>query len=456
MTWPTRTSVNAWIYLQEDDPSGSIYSDPESSFQSAIRSGVYESVDWLGIAFFLTVQADSGWTIAWPQKVHHSKFSGKTMTNAEYLKSLVRDTRAANPDILLVTTMLWGQGDTLNNIFTGPEPPAGYASQFAQNLVAYLDAHDLDGIDIDWEYPLSDDTTQQNLDALLPAIRTAFDAHEKATGRRFYLTLSPVTAEKLTPSNVVGNVDLLNLQIYGGTTPQSYTSKGIPADLLAYGAKFESAGPGDPAPYQTAQQAYEGYAAGSSPGVPYSGVTTWRLNSGNFQSEQAQQIILRQLVDPPKPPYSFDDAVMIATAGNPPITGLTIRSGEVLDAIQATSTGSFQGAAVTYTTALHGGTGGTESSVQLHSGETLTKVTGSTGNWFGRRCVVQITLHTSSGRTLGPYGSMQNVTSPSAFTLEGQAGESLVAFRGTVIQVPLASGHPTNIVESLEATFATT
>lgn len=50
--------------------------------------------------------------------------------------------------------------------------------------------------------------------------------------------------------------------------------------LLAYGAKFES-------DFQTAQAAYDGYTTGR-----YNLVTQWRLNSDNFEFEQARQTTL--------------------------------------------------------------------------------------------------------------------------------------------------------------------
>ena len=54
---------------------------------------------------------------------------------------------------------------------------------------------------------------------------------------------------------------------------------------------------------------------------------------------------------------NFEDSSIIDVAGNPPMTSLDIRSGEVLDAISTTNTGSFQGAVLEYEMS-HGGDGG--------------------------------------------------------------------------------------------------
>jgi hypothetical protein len=90
----------------------------------------------------------------------------------------------------------------------------------------------------------------------------------------------------------------------------------------------------------------------------YGIATQWRLNSGNFQYEQAQQMILYQLVYG-LPGDSFGDTPIIGAAGNPPISQLVVRSGDVLDAIQSTNTGSYDGNPVHYVLPQHGATAAT-------------------------------------------------------------------------------------------------
>ena len=45
--------MNAWIFLNEDEPPGTNYNSSNSCFQSLINYKVYNSVTFLGIAFFL-------------------------------------------------------------------------------------------------------------------------------------------------------------------------------------------------------------------------------------------------------------------------------------------------------------------------------------------------------------------------------------------------------------------
>jgi len=71
-----------------------------------------------------------------------------------------------------------------------------------------------------------------------------------------------------------------------------------------------------------------GFSYKSTP-YNYQDIFVWRFNSGNFQFEQAQFMILHQLIHPPTSNI-FDDIPIIGAAGNPKITQMTIRSGEVL------------------------------------------------------------------------------------------------------------------------------
>ena len=55
----------------------------------------------------------------------------------------------------------------------------------------------------------------------------------------------------------------------------------------------------------------------------YQDIFMWRLNSGNYQFEQAQFMILGQLARLPAG-NSFDDSAIIGAAGNPALTALTL------------------------------------------------------------------------------------------------------------------------------------
>lgn len=367
-------------------------------------------------------------------------------SNQQYMEWLIQDARSANPNIKLLVMLGYG-ADEITQIFSSDHSQwQQNATDYANNLVAYLQQYDLDGFDVDWEPAFSDNGTPEQFHILFTAIRAAFNAQSK----KYYLVLSPSEVGTLDGPTVSSAFDFVNLQLYGGADPQAFIQAGVAQSLLAYGAKFESAGDWDPCPYQDAQSAYQGYISGG-----YNVATQWRLNSGNYQFEQAQQIILYQLVYG-LPGTSFDDTPVIGAAGNPLISQLVIRSGDVLDAIQVTNTGSFTGCdnPLTYSLPQHGGTSGDASTVTLAEGDAVVEVSGYTGTWFGWNCVLQLTITTRNGQVFGPFGSMNNASSKTPFSYTAPPGQSIVAFSGSIENVPLAGGGTTYIVASLAVSYA--
>jgi hypothetical protein len=282
--------VNAWIFLNEDEPKGTNYNSSNSCYQTLIQNNVYQSVDILNLCFVTTTPTNtstvpagdgSSYTIQMGASAH----SGG-LTNQDYMNYIVRDARANNPNIKIAVTLVWGDGSVLSNIFSnGNYSPQQNAQNFAANLMAYLKNYNLDGFDIDWESPLSDDTTQNQFALLINAIGAQF---QQQTNKPYYLTLSPAEVGNLDATAVNGNISFVNLQLYSGfTSPDAFKDAGVNSSLFAYGAKFESG-------YQTAQAAYQDNQAN----YKYSVFTCWRLNSENYEFEQTQQQLLYQLVFP--------------------------------------------------------------------------------------------------------------------------------------------------------------
>lgn len=273
--------VNAWIFLNEDEPAGTNYDSPNSCYQTLIQNDVYRAVDLLLVCFAEIVPAGDGtYTIQIGDSAHPGG-----LTNQEYLQYIVRDARQNNPNVQIGVTLDYGNGSGISQIFPDPSnPDAQSAGAFAANLVAFLRANGLNGFDLDWEYPISSDTTQGQFATLINAVGAAFGQQPQ----KYYLTISPAVADNLDATAVNGYVDFVNLQLYSGFTyPAAFTGIGINQGLLAYGAKFESG-------YQTAQAAVKDNQAN----YHYPIYTSWRLNSNNFVFEQAQQQALYDLVFP--------------------------------------------------------------------------------------------------------------------------------------------------------------
>lgn len=281
----SKEMVNAWIFLNEDEPSGTTYGSPTSCYQRLIDEDVYQSVDLLSMCFVETVPTSDSTVPAGDGSAYTIQM-GAYSHNQPYMENIIRDAPKNNPDILLGVTLLWGQGNQLSQIFPDPSnPDTKSAEDFAANLVEYLTYYKLRAFCIDWESPLSDETTEDQFSLLIDAIGTAFRKQDVP----YYLTIAPAsvgTIQSKAAMSTNNHVNWLTLQLYSGfTSPDEFTSVGINADLFAYGAKFESE-------FQTAKGAYEQ----NNQRYHYPIYTNWRLNSGNYIFEQDQQKELYKLV----------------------------------------------------------------------------------------------------------------------------------------------------------------
>jgi hypothetical protein len=178
----------------------------------------------------------------------------------------------------------------ISQIYPDPNnPDQASADAFANNVVAYLQRYGLDGFDIDWEWDyLSDDTTQAQFKTTFSAVGPAL----KAAG--MLLTMGPATTSNLDADTVNSQFDIIAFQMYySNDLPGEFVKYGISPDAFAYGAKFEADGPGvatSPG-FQTAAEAYQGMQT-----YGFKAVTTWRLNSQNYITEQDSQLELATLV----------------------------------------------------------------------------------------------------------------------------------------------------------------
>lgn len=289
--------VNAWILLAEDEPSGTSYDSANSCYQRLITHNVYRSVDVLFVCFVNTVPTSSSSVPAGDGSSYTLQIDPAPtphpdgLTNEDYLRFVVRDARANNPNIRIVVTLDYNTLEpngqtTLSQIFSNTKlTPEQNAQNFAANLMAYLQQYDLDGFDIDWEPPLSDGTTSEQFALVINAIGAQFAQQSKP----YLLTISPAVADNLDANAINKYVSFVNLQLYSGVTqPSSFTQLGIHPQLFAYGAKFESN-------HETALQA----VTRNNTQYHYPIYTQWRLNSTNYVFEQTQQVELHLLVFAP-------------------------------------------------------------------------------------------------------------------------------------------------------------
>jgi len=115
---------------------------------------------------------------------------------------------------------------------------------FEDSVMEFLTQYDLDGLDIDWEYPgltgaghpfRAED--KQNFTALLAELRARFDAVVKKTGRRLYLTIAMGAGEDVIAQTemkkVQRYVDTVNLMTYDYYEAGSDLTTGHHAPLFA-------------------------------------------------------------------------------------------------------------------------------------------------------------------------------------------------------------------------------
>ena len=149
--------------------------------------------------------------------------------------------RTANPRLTVLVSAggwLWSQN------FSDMALTAQTRRVFEDSVMEFLAQYDLDGLDIDWEYPglpgaghpyRAED--KQNFTALLKELRSRFDAESKRTGRRLYLTIAMGAGDDVLAHTemrkVARYVDTVNLMTYDYYEAGSDPTTGHHAPLFA-------------------------------------------------------------------------------------------------------------------------------------------------------------------------------------------------------------------------------
>ena len=132
------------------------------------------------------------------------------------LKNLegLRNLRNQNPDLkILISVGGWDDSKYFSNVAL----TAQSRETFADSCVSFLIKHDLDGIDLDWEYPVSGGMAgninrpedKQNFTKLLQTIRNKLDEQSQKDAKTYYLTIAGGIS-----SSYVKNIELTNILKY--------------------------------------------------------------------------------------------------------------------------------------------------------------------------------------------------------------------------------------------------
>ena len=233
---------------------------------------------------------------------------------AERLSQLARwRDRARRPQVLLAIGG-WGAGNFSEAAATAPA-----RRSFAQSAVELVRAHDLDGLDIDWEYPTlpgpgisHSPADRENFPLLLQALRNELDALSRETGHSYQLTIAAADGEAargLDLPRIVPLVDAIHLMTY-----DFFGAPGHPTGHHA--GLFRSAGATDPEGRDTAR-AIDGFLdagvppAKLVPGAAFYGKkfrTTTTGNAGLHQPFEGEVAFLtwRELRDGPLVDTAFE------------------------------------------------------------------------------------------------------------------------------------------------------
>lgn len=156
--------------------------------------------------------------------------------NFAFLRSL----RTANSNLTLLVSVggwLWSTN------FSDMALTRASRTAFEDSVMQFLTRYDLDGLDIDWEYPGMPGSghpfraeDKQNFTSLLRELRERFDASARR-GRRLYLTIAMGASDEVIANTemqkVQRYVDTVNLMTYDYYEPGSESITGNHAPLYA-------------------------------------------------------------------------------------------------------------------------------------------------------------------------------------------------------------------------------
>lgn len=164
----------------------------------------------------------------------------QTLPNGWKLKQIVADAHEAGVKVL-ISVGGWGWDEQFETLAAD----AGRRAVFVEELASFVSAYDLDGVDLDWEYP-DPGTSSQNFLALLEEVRQALPAGKLlttavvASGDEHGLGIPAESFEYFDFINVMtydgGEVHGSMAQFEGGLA--YWRGRGVPAEKLVLGLPF--------------------------------------------------------------------------------------------------------------------------------------------------------------------------------------------------------------------------
>lgn len=183
-------------------------------------------------------------------------------TDTINFRKLVNRKNQYNPDLKILISV---GGWTWSKTFSDAVLTESSRRKFAETNVKIVEDHDLDGVDIDWEYPglIGDNNVfrpedKQNYTLMFKAIREELDKLTARTGKNYQLTTAVGAFKDYIHHTEMGKaqqyLDYVNLMTYdfhvagpmGGHHTNLYPSEDYDAELSAHRAVKEFAEAGVP------------------------------------------------------------------------------------------------------------------------------------------------------------------------------------------------------------------
>jgi chitinase len=134
----------------------------------------------------------------------------------------LRELRQRHPDLRLLVAV---GGWTWSGGFSDAALTVASRDRFVRSAVAFVQQHDLDGLDIDWEYPglpgngnIHRAEDKENFTALMGALRAGLDDLGRGRNRKYLLTFAagafPRFIEHTELARVSASIDWVNLMTY--------------------------------------------------------------------------------------------------------------------------------------------------------------------------------------------------------------------------------------------------
>jgi chitinase len=162
------------------------------------------------------------------------------LNNAWKLESIVESAHSQNVRVS-VAVGGWGWDDQFEQMASDPES----RTSFVKNLKSVVDQYQLDGVDIDWEYPDPGESAQNYL-ALMKELRAALPDKLISTA---VISYGDETGLGI-PNESFGLVDYVNVMTYDGEVHASmeefeeginyWSARGVPKEKINIGAPFYS------------------------------------------------------------------------------------------------------------------------------------------------------------------------------------------------------------------------